>query len=176
MKNRILIGIAGFFAAFLLIATPSLAASPSPKPKVDSFELFWPIVAGRVRGDSLYSLKLFKEKVRESLIFSSFKKADYKITISEKRLVEVESLFKKGDYVNGGRSIEDLKKSWDHVVSLINESSASGIDVINLKARFISSLDKQSLVLKALSMDLKDEPKSVIEKLIELAKKTSSTI
>lgn len=172
--NRFLVGIVVIFTLFFSIISPALATTPPPK--VDSFELFWPIVAGKVRGDSFYSLKLLKEKVRESLIFSSSKRADYKINISEKRLVEVEALFKKGDFINGAKSIEDLKKAWEHVINLINETSTSGLDVITLKTKFVSSLDKQSLVLKGLSLNLKDSQKLEIEKLLELVKKTSSSL
>lgn len=176
--------LAGFLVAFVIsvfLTSEILAVSPknglqTSQPKIDSFELFWPIVAGKVRGDSMYSLKLFKEKIRESLIFSSSKKAEYKITISEKRLVELETLYKNKDYINGAKSITDLKKAWEHVVSLINESSTNGLDVSSLKAKFVASLDKQSLVLKALSLGLKDDLKLEIENLLELAKETSSSI
>lgn len=184
MKRSSFILMASLFSFVVLFLFSTIGVSASSakgalqtsQPKADSFELFWPIVAGKVRGDSMYSLKLFKEKLRESLIFSSFKKADYKITISEKRLVELEYLFKKGDFLNGSKSEEDLKNVWKQVVDLINESSTKGMDVISLKTKFISSLEKQSLILKALSLELKGDQKTQVEKLLEIIKNTSSSL
>ena len=81
-----------------------LAPSPSPRPTpapVDTYALFFPITHGKVIGDSLYSLKLLKERLRGMLIFGDFNKAMYNITLSEKRLVETEYLLTtNGDFEN----------------------------------------------------------------------------
>ena len=81
----------------------------------DSYELFWPIVAGKVQGDSLYPLKIFKEQIRGFLIFSGTRKAEYFSFLSTKRLVEFEKLvLVKKDYDNAARTLkayeENLKK------------------------------------------------------------------
>ena len=67
-----------------------------PVEELSSFELFWPVTAGRTKEDSLYSLKLFKERVRGMVIFGSFKKVDYDVFLTTKRVIEAESLFNSG--------------------------------------------------------------------------------
>lgn len=94
------------------LAVSETGASPAA---VNSFELFWPVVAGKVQGDSLYSLKLLKERVRGLFIISNSKKAEYFSFLSTKRLVEFEKLvLVKKDYDNAVRTLkayeENLKK------------------------------------------------------------------
>ena len=68
----------------------------SEAEEINSFELFWPVVAGKTMGDSLYGLKNLKEKVRGWFIFGSAKKADYQISLATKRVVEAEKLLNDG--------------------------------------------------------------------------------
>ena len=42
------------------------------------------------------SLKLFKERVRGMVIFGSFKKVDYDVFLTTKRVIEAEALFNSG--------------------------------------------------------------------------------
>ena len=67
-----------------------------PALEVSSFELFWPVVAGRTKGDSLYPIKMLKEKLRGALIFGSFKKVEYDVFLTTKRVIEAEALFNSG--------------------------------------------------------------------------------
>src|SRR5688500_13173828 len=94
-----------------LLLLPSIAFAQSPMPSVspqptivpvNSFDLFCPISAGKVAGDSLYFLKNLKENIRGVFIFDDFKKIEYNIVLTEKRAVEAEKLFlDKKDYTNG---------------------------------------------------------------------------
>lgn len=69
--------------------------TPSASPQsVDSYTLFWPLYAGKTESDSLYSLKLFKEKVQGWFIFGENKKADYAVMLGTKRTLEAEKLIK----------------------------------------------------------------------------------
>src|SRR5258708_2526369 len=70
--------------------------TPSPVPAVNSFDMFWPLVAGKTIESKVYSLKLLKEKIRGMLIFGKAQKADYEIFLGIKRMLEVESLIKAG--------------------------------------------------------------------------------
>ena len=60
--------------------------------QISSFELFWPISAGKTLGDSTYFLKSFKENVRGWLIFGKAQKAEYSLQLATKRIVEAEKL------------------------------------------------------------------------------------
>lgn len=131
---------------------------------VDSFELFWPIVAGKVMGDPVYFLKSLKERLREFLIFSSFKKADYNITLSEKRTVEAEYLFMvKKDYKNAKKSLDAAQAKRERALGLIKKAEEEGRYVVDLKNAQTGSLEKQRLLLNYLATVVEEEQKSVIE-------------
>ena len=115
--KSILFAFLPIFLILLFIGKVSAAVPQvSPRPvDVNSYEIFWPVVAGKVQGDSLYSLKLLKEQVRGLFIISDSKKAEYFSFLSTKRLVEFEKLvLVKKDYDNAARTLkayeENLKK------------------------------------------------------------------
>lgn len=92
-----------FIFSLSLLLTPSFAgaesqtASPSAIPeKVDSYNLFWPLSAGKTESDSLYALKLFKETVEGWFVFGDSKKVDYAILLGTKRVLEAEKLLMEG--------------------------------------------------------------------------------
>ena len=96
--TNIFLGLLLSFAA-LFLYNPSAdvaALTPTPAAKVNSFELFWPISAGKTMASKIYTLKLWKENLRGSLIFSKARKADYLTFLSVKRLIEAEALFADG--------------------------------------------------------------------------------
>lgn len=79
--------------AFLVVSATSAKA-------VNSYELFWPMVAGKTTSDGfIYQLKIFKEDVRGYLIFGPTQKANYQVLRASKRLLEAEKLLldKKDD-------------------------------------------------------------------------------
>ncbi len=164
------------FLVFVLCVTSISLAKTNIAPEsktgavVNSYELFWPIVPGRVMGDKLYSLKFLKEKLRESIIFSSFKKADYLIVISEKRLVESEFLYKNGNIKAGSETLSIAVKTWLRIRDLISQTKSSGTDVVNLQTRFANSLEKQSLVLEDLLIKLQDKQVDEIKTSLDKAK------
>ena len=104
--------------------------------EVNSFELFWPVVAGKTRGDSLYSLKRLKEKVMGIFVFGHAKKADYQISLATKRVVEAEKLLLDGKEELAIETLDEAEESvvegrehWDEVDNKANE----GDIMVNLK-------------------------------------------
>lgn len=90
-----------FVPATLLAADEEMMATDEATTQqevgeISSFEMFWPVVAGRTKGDSVYFLKTLKEKVRGLLIFGKAQKADYLVFLSVKRVVESEKLLMSG--------------------------------------------------------------------------------
>jgi hypothetical protein len=69
---------------------------PEEVGEINTFELFWPVVAGRTQGDALYPLKRVKEKFRGWLIFGAPQRADYHAFLATKRVVEADSLMSDG--------------------------------------------------------------------------------
>ena len=101
MKLRL--GVALFFAIALIFFSTGVSASTVKKSPVEektkvvtSFELFWPIPAGKVAGDRWYGLKLFKENLRGLLIFGEKEKVEYQLFLATKRVVEAEKLALEG--------------------------------------------------------------------------------
>lgn len=96
----IILTISSILFPFLFFTLPlthaqEKADTESPAEVVNSFDLFWPLVPGKTESDSLYSLKLFKEKVQGWLIFGDTKKADYAVLLGTKRVLEAEKLLKE---------------------------------------------------------------------------------
>lgn len=140
----------------------------SEPEKVNSFELFWPIVAGKVKGESLYFLKSFKETIREMLIFSSFKKADYNLTLSEKRTVEAEELIvKRGDLENGRKTLEEAQAKREKALDLIMQAEEDGRYVTDLKNALKSSLEKQRALMNYNASQVEGEARSALESNID---------
>lgn len=77
---------------FLCLALLVISAT-SAKAAVNSYELFWPLVAGKTMADGfVYQLKILKEDVRGYLIFGPAQKANYQVFQASKRLLEAEKL------------------------------------------------------------------------------------
>lgn len=168
--------------AFLVVslsgvyAQRRLSPSPSPSPTiapVNSYELFWPITAGRVMGESLYFLKSFKEDLRELLIFSELKKADYNITLSEKRTVEAEKLFiARKDYSNAKNSLDVAQLKREKALELIQRVEKKGRDVENSKNRMTRSLENQRALLHYIATQLPEDQKDIVKENVDILNAT----
>lgn len=168
--KKFILGIFGLFAVLILpigvsaktlpVASPSPTPSPAPTV-IDSYQLFYPVSHGRVMGDTLYALKSIKESLREIIIFGAAKKAEYNITLSEKRLVEAEYLFNaKKDYPNAQKSLMAAKEKMEKTVDLIGKSGDSGAASVKMKLGV--SLDKQRQLLNYLATLVPEEQGNVI--------------
>ncbi|MFC1625807.1 DUF5667 domain-containing protein [Patescibacteria group bacterium] len=146
------------------VATPV----STPSSEVSSFEMFWPIVAGRTMGDSLYSLKSFKEKLRGVLIFGQAQKADYSVFLATKRIVEAEKLILEGKTDLVEKTLVEATKQIDKATVNVTQALATGNpfqeQAINMGNR-LSNLEIfiPQLVLKA-DMN-KDSLSKILEKI-----------
>lgn len=157
----VFVSVSGVFAQKNKV-TPSPSSSPTVAP-VDSYQLFWPISAGLVMGEPLYFLKSLKENLREMLVFSDVKKADYNMILSEKRTVEAEKLFlDKKDYSNGKASLEAAQAKREKAVELLEKAQKSGRNVIDGRNRVISSFERQRALIAYLVFQVPGEPKAVL--------------
>lgn len=104
--TSIFVIVVAFFLVFVQMTMGKVAKfSPSPLPsptpstaprEINSFELFWPVTAGKTLGDSFYWLKILKEDIRGALIFGKAQKSDYQTFRVTKRIVEAEKLLNDG--------------------------------------------------------------------------------
>lgn len=146
------------------VATPTSQPAPTPTVMpVKSYELFWPIAPGKVMGDSLYSLKSFKEAVRESLIFGDVKKSEYNIILSEKRTIEAEYLFIiRKDYTNAVKTLSVAQQKREKARDLYIKAKVQKTTG-DLQNKLILSLEKQKSLLTYLTTQVSEDQKKTIE-------------
>jgi hypothetical protein len=87
----------------------------SPTPFPSSYELFYPVVAGKTPADKYYFVKTIREWIVDKLLFDPIKNVDYHLTLSKKRLVESERLIADKSYQLAAKSVNnsflELKKA-----------------------------------------------------------------
>lgn len=163
------------FSILFSFLTPSVLAQKitQEKESVNSFELFWPLVAGRTKGDKLYPLKLFKEKLRGFLIFGKPQKADYSLFITTKRILEVEKLA-KDDKKELSLATSDVALSElaivERNINASGDSIKSTVDDLNLKFDNLETF-LPWLITQYNDKDLKDKIQKVMDKIVELHSK-----
>lgn len=128
--------------------SPKPPLSPSPSP-VTSFELFWPITAGKVEGESMYWLKRLKEKITGKLIFSETKKSEYRLTLSKKRLLEAEKLLlDKKDYSHAQNTLSESANELKKSIQLALQTKRDGKNANDLVSGIKEAGQKESGFLK----------------------------
>lgn len=102
-----------------------------------SYEMFYPMVAGKTVADGfVYKLKILKENIRGALIFGTTPKANYKVFLGTKRVLEAEKLLGEGKGVLASTTLDksinefedakvadtlDSKDRLENVISLITD-------------------------------------------------------
>ena len=145
--------------------------------EVKTFDLFWPVAAGKVPGDNLYFLKGLKEKLREIFIFNPYNKADYNIVLAEKRMAEAEKLLLENkDISHFEQSLQIAQSKREKAISLIKEVKGKGQDVSSLVNRLQSSIEKQTNLLKFWKTKGIDGAQSAIDKDLNNLQSDSSNL
>ncbi|MFH1827148.1 MAG: DUF5667 domain-containing protein [bacterium] len=155
----------------LIFSKSTLAQDTAPTfssvSNISSFELFWPIVAGRVSGEPLYPLKIFKEKIKGVLIFRDIKKSEYNLFISEKRVVEFEKLsLVNKDFVNAAKTLDVAKFYHSKTLSYLEKAKVGGKMVGPTRERIIMSFNNQILLLKDIASKVNDDQKQSLTEVI----------
>lgn len=127
--------------SFILLIFPNniiaVDATSSATP-TNSFELFWPLTAGKTRADAGYRFKIFKEELRKMFIIDSSARADYQIFLATKRLIEAENLWKRK---NNKEATDSLKESYKSISEAKSEIEKSESVSINRKVNMINQLN-----------------------------------
>jgi hypothetical protein len=141
------------------ISFKSVVAAPVPTPtptpsNISSFELFWPIVAGKTMGDLFYFIKTLKEDLRGVLIFGAAQKADYSVFLATKRVVEIEKLILESKVDLAGKTIVQatwqIDKATSYVDKVLSEKVSfqeQSVDMVNKLSNLESFIPE--LILKA---------------------------
>ncbi len=152
MFKSVTLGLFALLFSFSVIVAPVFAHGDTEESNevahVDTFDLFWPVSAGKVMGDKLYFLKSFKEKVRELFIFGNYQKADFNILLAEKRFAESEKLLLENkDVANFSESLNAATQKGERAFAFIEQAGGEDQDVAPLRERIKTSLEKQKALL-----------------------------
>jgi len=154
-------------------ATVTLTPSPTPIsiPAVDSSTLFWPIFAGKTMESKIYFLKTLKEEIRAFFIFGSAQKANYRIFLTIKRMVETEALMKKNTSDLSNKTLDSAISDLDKAkIALTNAKNSSDIsqstkDEINIR---VANLKKFAISLINQYPSYKNKLQTILDKLNSL--------
>lgn len=152
----------------LLLGLLVLVVGVSSVKAVDSYELFWPMVAGKTMSDGfVYKLKILKEDVRGYLIFGPAPKADYRVFLGVKRLLEAEKLLREDNkkllsLVTLDKSISefegariaytlDSKNRLENVVSLATNMGKQYSFDLEIKSKLEQIVSKVNVLLSKFS-------------------------
>lgn len=155
-KKILTTSIASLLLFFCFV--PQIASQePSEKPfeEFTSYELFWPIVAGKIPGDTLYPLKTLKARVNSLLTFSNSKKAEFHLLQSKKRLVEAEKLLlEKQDYSRAKDTISKSVQELEQAISFTKKAKEKNQSVIYTHPQIISDGTNEGKFLLLLAQKL----------------------
>jgi hypothetical protein len=129
---------------------------------MNTYEMFWPITAGKVPGDSLYSLKTLRDKLVGILYFSKLKKSEYVKQLANKRLVEADRVLELERYEHLkptlDRSIDQMKEG----LALLDSAPETEFSFW-LEQEFDKDLEKHMIVLNRMKEKAPEGQAGVIE-------------
>lgn len=149
---------------FLNIPLSVQAQSPSPDLQnpytaSSSYEMFYPIVAGKLPGESTYFLKTIREWIAGKLIFNQNSQADFHLTLSQKRLVESEKLVEKKDYEKAIKNLRNVVNEFKKSVEITKAIDKNKGNTKDLKNTLPREALKQTTLLQNLSTQVPENYK-----------------
>lgn len=176
-----ILGVFTALALFLNLAfSPVLAQEGTEAQEktiateANSFEIFWPLVAGKTVDDGfVYSLKRLKENLRGMLIFGKVEKADYSVFLATKRVLEAEKLINENKYEPANKTLNDALGQLSTAEGKIqgfsgsDKSSARNKEMVS---RF-SNIEKLAGLLASRDSGSTDKLREVADKVSSIAKK-----
>ena len=138
-----------FILVLVLASFTSVAAqlpTPTPSPsQINSYELFWPVVAGKTSNDPLYFLKTLKENLRGALIFGKPQKAEYHVFVATKRILEAEKLVSNGNLKEAEKAVDGANSRLTKANKLLED--LKGQDVSSVANELNRKLDNLTIFL-----------------------------
>lgn len=169
MKRLLVFGVTLFTFLSFFTKTVFAEATPvltTPESSQSSYVLFYPVVAGKTEGETLYFVKLLRDRIAEMLTFGNEKKTGVELRIATKRLLEAEKLSKTGK--------ADLFRN---TLSKFNTKLASAYDRImktkdsdtfpELIDEMEQNIQKYQIILNQLVNNTPDSGKKSVEETIQ---------
>lgn len=130
-----------------------------------TYELFWPITAGKIPGDKFYKLKIWRDKLVGYLFFDKLKKSEYLKQLANKRLVETEKLLEVQRY---SYLSETLKISGDNLEKglVLLFSAPETESQFWLRNEYQKDFQKHLIVLERMKEKMEEDKRAVLEEAI----------
>lgn len=154
--------VLAFLLLLIVTVKAALAQAPTSTPEPTSFELFWPVSAGKTMGESLYNLKIFKENIRGYLIFGKPQKAEYAIFLATKRLVESEKLLSEGKTKLARKTLDKMSNQLKAASSNLDAAGGKGFNVHEMNNK-LNNLETFLPVLASKYSEVKSELDSLLD-------------
>jgi hypothetical protein len=126
----VLISLATFSASNVFAA--KLSPLPTSTPFPSSYELFYPVVAGKTMAESFYFLKTAREWLVDKLTFDPIRNADYHLLLSKKRLIEAEKLLSQKNYSFSQKSLTKSVGEIKNAVETAKKGGSAGKNVADI--------------------------------------------
>lgn len=138
-------------------------------PSMTTYEMFWPLTAGKVPGDKFYNFKIWRDKLMGALMISPPKKSEYDKSLANKRLLEAERLV---EIDRKGFFQDTLKQYWENLEKGFNLliSSQPSQQIEWLKEEYRKDLVKHLVVLERLKQRGDQEITIAVDQMIGKAK------
>jgi len=134
--------------------------------QMNTYELFWPLVAGKVPGDRFYKFKAWRDQLMGKLIFSSFKKAEYFKLQANKRLIEAEKLLEIDRQSFLPTTVDQSAALLEQGAALAFAGEASD-QKLWLQEEFAKDIRRHQVILERMKEKISEAPKEAVEKALQ---------
>ena len=142
--------------------TPVLADESSPSAEFNPNVIFWPLSAGKTIDDKLFILKELKENLKGMIVFGSMQKAEYRINLGTKRLLEVDKLLQEKKVEASLKTLDNANKQFDAALGNIEKTKKNNMQE-KIKLSIIDRLQKVRQYGKILQNKGNDDIKQKLE-------------
>lgn len=126
-------------------------SSPTPSPKpTTTYELFWPLAAGKTVDAKFFFLKNWKENFKGKLLLGSPAKADYELLLTTKRVIEAEKLLDDKKESFGKKSLELAIQRVEKTSALLTKARQGGENIPSVKDNMLNRIDNLNIFLPRL--------------------------
>ncbi len=130
------------------IPMPTTSLTPSPVPEAVEYQLPYP---GILPGSPLYSIKMIRDRIIETLTSDPVKKANFYLLQADKRTASALMPYKKNDDKMAETTLTKAQKYLEKSLIKAQEAKNSGKDVGDIFARIKDSSAKQKQEIEIIS-------------------------
>ncbi len=130
------------------IPMPATSLTPSPVPEAVQYQLPYP---GILPGSPLYSIKMIRDRIIETLTSDPVKKANFYLLQADKRTASALMLYEKNEDKMAETTLTKAQKYLEKSLAKAQEAKNSGRDVGDIFARIKDSSTKQKQEIEILS-------------------------